>query len=219
MPSTEELIATLSGQLRPVRRLWPPLWRALGWSLLATTVIAALTLIRGLRADMQTELGDPAYYVQVTGAWLTGAAATLAAFNVSLPDRSRLWLLLPAPFVLLWLSGFAYGCLGDWISVPAGAPVIADSVRCLETIVMASLPLFLVLWLMLRRNRPLQSPVTAWIGGLAVAGFADTAHLLIHVVQASLLVLLINLLPVAAIILLSGAAGRRPLVSGAVGRA
>jgi hypothetical protein len=217
MPSTRELIAMLSGQLLPVKRLRPPLWRALGWIVLATAVITALVLIRGLRTDIQTELGDPAYYVQVVGAWLTGAAATLAAFNVSLPDRSRLWLLLPAPFMLLWLTGFAYGCLGDWIAIPTGAPVMADSVRCLETIVMAGLPLSMVLWLMLRRNKPLQPIGAAWIGGLAVAGFTDTAHLLIHVVQASLLVLLINLVPVALIVLLSGMVGQRHLESGTVG--
>jgi hypothetical protein len=217
MPSTKELIDTLSGQLLPVRRLRPPLWRALGWIVLATTVITALALIRGLRTDIQTELGAPAYYVQVVGAWLSGAAATLAAFNVSLPDRSRLWLLLPAPFMFLWLTGFAYGCLGDWIAIPTGAPVIADSVRCLETIVMASLPLSLVLWVTLRRNKPLRPAGTAWIGGVAVAGFADTAHLLIHTVQASLLVLLINLVPVALIVLLSGLVGQRHLESATVG--
>jgi hypothetical protein len=219
MASTEELIATLAGRLRPVRRLRPPLWRALGWILFATAVIAILVLIRGPRADMANALGDPAYWVQLAGAWLTGAAATLAAFNVSLPDRSRLWLLLPAPVLLLWLTGFAYGCLGDWIAIPAGAPVMAESLHCLETIVMASLPLSLMLWLMLRRQRPVQSSSAPWIGGLAIAGFADTAHLLIHVVQASLLVLLVNLIPVALIVLLSGVAGRRRLVSTAFGPA
>jgi len=218
MPSTNELISSLSDRLRPVRRLWPPTWRALGWILLATAAIGALTLIRGLRGDILTQLGDPAYRVQVAGAWLTGAGATFAAFNVSLPDRSRLWLLVPVPFGLLWLTGFAYGCLGDWIAIPAGALIIADSVRCLETIIMASVPLSLALWLMLRRNKPLQPAGIAWIGGLAIAGFADTAHLLIHVVQASLLVLLINLVPVAFIISVGGLFGQRRLASDAIGR-
>ncbi|HZT21188.1 MAG TPA: NrsF family protein [Dongiaceae bacterium] len=215
MGSTEELIATLGGELRPVRRLPPPALRAAGWIALATALIAVLALLRGLRADMTAQLADPAYWVQVAGAWMTGAAATLAAFNVSLPDRSRLWLLLPAPFALLWLWGFAYGCLGDWIAIPEGAPVMADSARCLETIVMASVPMSLVLWLMLRRNRPLRPEGTAWIGALAVAGFADTAHLLIHVVEASLLVLLVNLLPATVILLVGGLVGRRPLATGA----
>ena len=211
MRSTEDLIASLSTGLSPVRRLKPPLLRALAWILLATVVIALLVLLRGFRADIGPCLQDPAYLIQVAGAWLTGAAATLAAFEVSLPDRKRSWLLLPLPFAGLWLSGFAFGCLGDWIAIPAGAPIMADSIRCLETLIMASLPLGLVLWMMLRRARPLRASATAWVGALAVAGFADTAHLLIHVVQASSLVLVINLVPVAIILVIGGILGRRSL--------
>jgi hypothetical protein len=213
MTSTEELIASLAGRLQPVRRLRPPAVRAAGWILLATTLIALLVVLRGLRADIDIRLADPAYRVQLAGAWLTGAAATLAAFELSLPDRRCGWLLLPPPFAAFWLTGFAYGCLGDWIAIPAGAPVVQDSVRCLETIVMATLPLGLVLWLMLRRVRPLKPGETAWAGALAVAAFADTAHLLIHVVQASSLVLAVNLLPVTAIVLLGGFLGRRSLAA------
>jgi hypothetical protein len=211
MTSTEELIASLAKGLGPVHRLRPPLLRALAWIALATAVIAGLALLRGLRADIAKELGEAPYLIQLAGAWLTGAAATLAAFEISLPDRPRAWLVLPVPFAALWISGFAYGCLGDWIAIPAGAPVVADSVRCLETIVMASLPLGLVLWLMLRRARPLRGGQTAWAAGLAVAAFADTAHLLIHEVEASLLVLVVNLVPVTLIILLAGMAGPRRL--------
>jgi hypothetical protein len=211
MRSTDELIATLSTGLLPVRRLKPPALRALGWILLATAVIAILVLLRGFRTDIASCLRDPAYLVQVAGAWLTGAAATFAAFEISLPDRKRSWLVLPLPFVALWLSGFAFGCLGDWIAIPTGAPVMNDSVRCLETLIMASLPLGLVLWVMLRQARPLRPGATAWLGALAVAGFADTAHLLIHVVQASSLVLVINLMPVSIILLLGGILGRRSL--------
>jgi hypothetical protein len=97
------------------------------------------------------------------------------------------------------------------VAIPAGAPVVPDSIRCLETLIMASLPLGLVLWIMLRRARPLRPAATSWIGALAVAAFADTAHLLIHVVEASALVLVINLVPVTLILLLGGLFGRRSL--------
>ena len=211
MRSTEDLITELSAGLSPVSRLKPPFLRALGWILLATALIVVLAWLRGLRADIADRIQDPAYLVQLAGAWLTGVAATLAAFEVSLPDRRRSWLLLPLPFAGLWLTGFAYGCLADWIAIPAGAPVMADSVRCLETLIMASLPLGLVLWLMLRRSRPLRPSATAWVGALVVAAFADTAHLLIHVVQASSLVLVINLVPVTIILLVGGLLGRHSL--------
>lgn len=211
MQRTDDLIDTLSVGLRPVRRLAPPFLRALAWIVFATVVIVAIALWRGLRADIQEQLAQPAYWVQVIGAWLTGATATLAAFEISLPDRSRLWGALPLPAAALWLYGFAFGCLAHWIAIPTGAPVIEDSERCLTTIVVATIPLSLALWLMLRRSRPLRPAGTAWIAALAVAAFADVAHLLLHVVQASALVLVINLIPVGIILALGGLAGGRRL--------
>jgi hypothetical protein len=211
MTTTEDVIASLASELPPVRRLPPPLLRAALWVLLATALIALLAALRDLRADMDVMARDPAYWVQLAGAWLTGAAATLAAFEVSLPDRPRAWLLLPLPGAVLWLSGFAVGCLGHWIAIPPGAPIAHDSMRCLETIIMASVPMAVVLWLMLRRARPLRPSATALVAALAVAAFADTAHLLIHVVEASLLVLLVNLVPVALIVAGLSLFGRRGL--------
>ncbi len=208
MADTDSVIDSLARELRPVRRLRAPLLRAGGVVLLALVVIAALTAMRGMRHDFAERMDDPAYWVQLGGAFLTGALATLAAFEISLPDRSRLWALLPLPAVVLWLYGFAFGCLADWIAIPAGAPVVEESERCLTTIVMATIPLALALWMMLRRARPLHAAGTAWIAALAVAGFADTAHLLLHTVQASSLVLAINLVPAALIVAVGGLGGR-----------
>lgn len=211
MTTTDDFIESLAGDLVPVRRLRPPPLRAALWVALAAVLVAVLVLMRGVRADFFDEIRDPAYWVQLAGAWLTGATAILAAFEVSLPDRSRAWLLLPAPSAVLWLYGFAYGCLGHWIAIPAGAPIAHDSVRCVETIMMAGIPMALGLWLMLRRVRPLRPSGTAFVAAVAVAAVADTAHLLIHVVEASLLVLLVNLAPVTIIIVLGSLLGRRGL--------
>jgi hypothetical protein len=215
MASTDELIATLSGGLTPVGRLVRPGLRALGIVALASALIALLVFLRGLRADLEPRLAEPSYLLQLAGAWLTGAAATLAAFEISLPDRSRAWLLLPLPPLGLWLSGFGWACLVHWIEIPSGAPIAADSVRCLQTILLASLPLAFVLWRMLARARPLAPSPVAWAGALAVAAFADSAHLLIHVVQASALVLVINLLPATIIVGIGGFFGRHGLASAA----
>jgi hypothetical protein len=215
MASTEDLIESLAGGLKPVRRLRPPFVRAALVIVLGTLVIALLALARGLRDDFVARMGDADFLVAVGGAWLTGATATLAAFEVSLPDRSRLWAVLPIPAAALWLYGFAYGCLAHWIAIPTGAPIMPQSMQCLETIVMATIPLGLALWWMLGRARPLWSGGTAWVAALAVAGYADTAHLLLHVVNASALVLAINLVPVTLIVVAGGLGGRRGLRAGA----
>jgi hypothetical protein len=211
MSTTETLIEKLAGRLEPVRRLRKPWLRALLWIAFATLVIAVLVALRGFRADIAECLRDPGFLTPLAGAWLTGATAALTAFQISLPDRSRLWLLLPLPALALWVSGFAYGCLADWVAIPEGAPIAADSVRCLTTILVASAIMIALMLPMLRRTRTLRPNATAWAGILAVSGFADTAHLLIHVVDASLLVLVINLIPVALIVLLGGLAGRKAI--------
>jgi hypothetical protein len=213
MSTTDTLIEKLAGRLEPVRRLRKPWLRALLWIAFATLVIAVLVTLRGFRADIAECLRDPGYLIPLAGAWLTGVTAALTAFQISLPDRSRLWLLLPLPAVALWISGFAYGCLADWIAIPEGAPIAADSVRCLTTILVASAIMIALMLPMLRRTRTLRPNATAWAGILAVSGFADTAHLLIHVVDASLLVLVINLVPAALIVLLGGLAGRRAIAA------
>ena len=62
---------------------------------------------------------------------------------------------------------------------------------------------------MLRMVKTLRPNLTAWLGCLAVAGFADTAHLLVHTEQDSLIALTVNLVPCLAVIVLGGLAGRR----------
>ena len=148
MVSTDDLINSLSRELTPVHRLRPPMVRAVSWIALAVAVIVVLTLWRGVRADMNARIHDPAYWVQVVGALLTGVCATLAVFEISLPDRPGRWAILPVPAAIMWATGFAYGCLGHWIALAAGAPIVEESVRCVTTIVLATIPLGLVLWLM-----------------------------------------------------------------------
>ncbi|HEY1719709.1 MAG TPA: NrsF family protein [Magnetospirillaceae bacterium] len=208
MANTDDLIESLSAGAAPVRRLRSPGVRTFGVVVLAAIVILLLTWIRGLRADFDMMSHDPSFWIQLIGAWLTGITATRAVFEISLPDRSRLWAVLPIPALILWLSGFAVGCLAHWIVIPADAPVMEESKRCLTTIVSTTIPLALALWMMLRRTRPLRPGGTAWVAAIAVAGFADTAHLLLHTVEASALVLVINLIPCAVIVLLGGFGGR-----------
>jgi hypothetical protein len=209
MSDTDALIARLSERLEPVRPLRKPWLRAALWSAFATLVIAAMAILFGTRADILHALGEAKFVLAVCGAWLTGLTAAVATFEVSLPDRSPRWLWLPLPPVLLWSGGFAYGCLADWVEIPAGADIAQGSVDCLATILLTSAGLLIVLLPMLRKVKTLRPRLTAWLGCLAVAGFADTAHLLIDTDQASLLALTINLVPALVLVLAAGSAGRR----------
>jgi hypothetical protein len=208
MAATDRLIDTLSENLQPVKPLRKPVMRAALWSAFATLVIAVIAAIGGSRADLAHAMGEAHFLIPLAGSWLTGVTAALAAFEISLPDRSRRWLWLPVLPILLWGTGFAYSCLANWGDIPGSLALLPES-ACLVTILVASAALLVVLLPMLRRVKTLRPRLTAWLGCLAVAGFADTAHLLVHTEQDSLIALTVNIVPTALVVVLGGLAGRK----------
>jgi hypothetical protein len=208
MAATEQLIETLTANLQPVKPLRKPAVRAALWSAFATAVIAVIAAVGGSRADLALAVQEWTFLAPLAGSWLTGVTAAVAAFQVSLPDRSRRWLWLPVLPVLLWGTGFAYTCFVNWDDLPASLALLPES-ACFLTIVLTSACLIVVLLPMLRRVKTLRPGLTAWLGCLAVAGFADTAHLLVHVEQDSLLALTVNLVPALLLVVLGGLAGRK----------
>lgn len=208
MAATEQLIETLTSNLQPVKPLRKPWLRAVLWCDFATLVIAVIAAVGGSAADLAHAVKEAGFLIPLVGSWLTGVTAAFAAFHVSLPDRSRRWVWLPVLPILLWGTGFAVSCLTNWDNVLASLALLPES-ACLLTIVLTSAALIAVLLPMLRRMRTLRPRLTAWLGCLAVAGFADTAHLLVHTEQDSLLALTVNLVPAMVLVLLGGLAGRR----------
>jgi hypothetical protein len=208
MAATEQLIESLTQNLQPVQPLRKPGLRAALWSAFATAVIALVAAIGASGADLAHAFGEAHFLVPLVGSWLTGVTAALAAFTISLPDRSRRWLFLPVVPVLLWGTGFAYSCLTNPGDILDSLELLPES-ACLMTILVTSAGLMVVLLPMLRRVKTLRPRLTVWLGCLAVAGFADTAHLLVHTEQDSLLALTVNLAPALLIVLFGGLAGRR----------
>ena len=208
MVSTPNLIDALSADLKPVRRLRPPLLGAGTWLLSAAAVVAFLAMVRGTRSDLALLLQAPAFVAALAGSLLTGALAAAAAFELSLPDRSRLWLLLPAPALVLWLSTIGYGCLTDWVSLEPDGVRLGSTLECFATLVLVSLPPAAVLVAMLRRTAWLDPTPVATSGGLAVGGIAATAMSLLHDLDATVMVLVWTLGATALIITLGGLLGR-----------
>ena len=105
------LIGDLSADLKPVRRLWKPVIRAGIWSavVLGVAVYAYLT---GTALRLGTAATpDDFVLLGIAASTLTAVLAGLAAFELSLPDRSAAWALLPIPALLLWLAVTGIGCL------------------------------------------------------------------------------------------------------------
>lgn len=193
MTTTPDLIELLVANLTPVRRLRPPIVRAATWLALAAVIVALLATAQGLRPDIAARMQQSGFVMSLGGALLTGVLATIAAFMLSLPDRSRVWVLLPAPSLVFWLSTVGYQCLTDWISVQPGGITLGETARCFATLVLTSLPLSLALLLMLRYAAPLRPTPVILTGSLAVAAVTAVALSLFHGGDATLMILMWNL--------------------------
>jgi hypothetical protein len=209
MIATPDLIESLAANMKPVRRLRPPVTRAACWLLLAALVVALLAVSQGIRPDLAQRLHDPAFAAGMAGAALTGVLAAIAAFFVSLPDRSRLWLILPVPAVTIWLSNIGYQCLTQWISMAPNGVSLGETTRCLATLVLTSLPLSLAMLVMLRYAAPLRPTAVTFMGSLSVAAITATALSLFHTADATLMIIMFNVGTAAMFVGLGSLFGRR----------
>jgi hypothetical protein len=206
---TERLIDALVAGASPVRRLRPPLVRALSWLALAGAILVLLAIGHGVRSDLLEHLRQPVFVVSILAALATGVLAAIAAFMVSLPDRSQSWLLLPAPTLAVWIGTIGYGCLTDWVAIGADGVHLGETVRCFATLLLTSVPLAIALAVMLRHAALLRPVVATFMGALAVAAITSSALALLHDIDATTMILIWNLGTAAAIVALGGLLGSR----------
>ncbi|MBA2080000.1 hypothetical protein PCA_15990 [Rhodanobacter sp. PCA2] len=193
MMDTSDLLLSLATNVPPVKRLRPPMLRALGWLLLAAAIMGLMTLSHGVRPQFAEHMRDPVFAINMVSSLLTGILATVATFFVSLPDRSRRWLLLPAPPLIAWLSTIGYQCFAGWVPVPPGAITVEGASSCLATLVLTSLPLSLLMLVMLRYTATLRPTSIVLMGSLAVSAITATALSMFHPLDATAMILGWNL--------------------------
>ncbi len=211
MTATSELIDTLVAGAAPVRRLRPPLVRAALWLGGAGLLLGLVAIGHGVRTDVAERLREPAFVASLVAALATAVLAAVAAFAVSLPDRSRWWLVLPVPGLAVWLATIGYGCLAHWVAIGPDGTHIADALPCAAVVVFTSIPLAVVLAAMLRYAALLRAGAVALMGGLAVAAITSAALALLHAPDATAMILISNLGTAAAITGLAGVFGHRLL--------
>jgi hypothetical protein len=210
MIPTEDLINRLTEGAPAVRRLRPPLWRAGLWLLGVLCVAGALILTSGAFHVFAARSLTPGFDTEWAATLLTGACAVLAAFELSLPDRSRHWLWLPLPALLVWLGASGFGCYRSWLIVGADQSLeLGESAHCFVFILVASIPLAIALMLPLRRSRPLDPLPVLWCAGLAVAALSAAILQFFHPFNITVMDLAAHLAAIALVIVLIGALGRR----------
>jgi hypothetical protein len=209
MMSTDDLIDLLVADAIPVRRLRPPIARALCWLLFAALILALVAVGHGVRPDLMLKLRQPVFSISVAAALMTGVLGSMASFIASIPGRSRRWLLLPVPALTVWISTIGYGCLTDWVSIGPGGVSLGETARCFATLAVTGIPLSLAMLIMLRYVARLTPVPVAMTGSLAVAAMTAAALSLFHPLDATVMVLMWNFGFAAMLLVLSSLYGRR----------
>jgi hypothetical protein len=169
---TDGLIERLAAAAEPVRRLRPPVLRAGLWLAAVTAALAAAIALFADVTIFARRAADAKLALELAGTALTGILAVIAAFELSLPDRSARWALLPLPALGLWIASSGYSCWRHWISIGPEGWEIGESWHCFRFILGVSLPLAVSLMVLLRRARPLAPIRVAAVGALGVAAIA-----------------------------------------------
>lgn len=209
MSDLDRTINYLTADLRPVRRLAPPLLRASAWLALVGALGAAFATVVASHEDLARLVQVPDLLLSTAGALLTAVLAAVAAFQLSVPGGGRGWALLPLPGTLLWLGASGWGCLREAVDgMGHGTPG-----ECLRFIVLLSVPLSVLLVGALRQACPLRPGLVAAMGGLAVAAAAATLLPLFHPHDAGAADFAAHLAAVGLVVLANRAVAGRLLAS------
>lgn len=206
---TRDLINALVTEAKPVRVLRHPLLRAAGWLVGGFVLVGLLALHHGLRPDLADQAARLGFTLGICAALLTSALAAGGCLMASLPDRSRAWLLAPLPALAVWLSTVGYGCLTDWVRFDPNGFRVGEAVRCFATVLLVSVPLSIGLLALLRHAARLRPGAMTLTAGLAVAGLTSAALMLLHPLNATVMVLAWNLGAAALVVGAESMVGHR----------
>ena len=207
----DRLIDALVADLRPARPLLPPALRTLIWLMLVAAVAIGLAMFADVAAMGRRIGAIPDMWLAVLGSIATMATAAFAAFELSLPDRSRAWALLPLPAAALWVGASGLGCMRAYVLPGTHVAGFGETQDCLLFIIGLSVPLSAALIVMLRRAYSLAPPLTAAMAGLASAAAAATLLNFFHPFDAAAADLALHAVAVLIVVAAARAVGSRTL--------
>jgi hypothetical protein len=198
--STDQLVEMLARNVVPVRRLKPPMIRA---ALCLGTIALLGAFVIFIFADLRvfaTRARHAELDVELLGTFTTGCLAVIAAFQLSLPDRSLRWAFLPLPTLALWLGGSGAGCYRQWLIDRNGAWKLGESGHCFLFILGVGLPLGAALLLALRQARPIAPLRVAIMGGLGASSLAAFLLQFFHPFDVTMMDLTIHAVAVTLVV-------------------
>lgn len=214
---TDKLIACLTEDADPVRRLPSPWIRTALWFAIAIPYVAAIVMMMAPRDDLALKASDLRFLLEQVAALCTAIGAAVAAFQSIVPGYDRRFLLLPLVPLTVWLASLGQGCVQTWLRGGALAGFTSDFI-CIPAIALVGTVPAVAMVLMLRKGAPLWPHASAALGGLAAAGLGNFGLRLFHSQDASLMVLVWQMGTVFMLTILCGWAGRlfldwRPVIA------
>ena len=186
---TEDLIASLTADLRPVRRVRRAIVASVVWLTAAAAAVCLAVLYFGLREDIAQRFAAGVDLPQLLAAVATSVLATYAAFQLALPDRDWRWSLLPLPAIAVWLATLGWGWVQDVLAAGPDALRLTTSFQCIAFISGLGLPLTVgMLWLSRHAALFRPGPVAA-LSGLAAASLASAGLSCVHYLNAAAMTL------------------------------
>lgn len=174
-PSTDDLIASLTADVPPVRRIWSTGRRLAAWTGALALILALAVVAIGVRADLPVRLGDASFVVQLLALLAVSLTSAALALRASVPGEEPP-VRLGAVLMLVATAGLALAYGRDPATGARGSDFVAAGWPCaVATVLIAALPLVLLAGA-LRRAAPLVPKVAGLLAGGA-AFFAAAAAL------------------------------------------
>ena len=172
LPTSEQLINRLAGQLRPVRRLWPPSLRFVVIGLLQLVVLGVAGFALGIRDDVASMLHGDRLVVELASILALATACAVMALLIAIPGRE------PARRVAIGAMGVAVlGLAISFATFPAGdsTDFVGMGWPCAaRTLAVAAVP-WIVLVLAVRRGATLFPALAGMLTGTASLLFASAS--------------------------------------------
>ncbi len=144
MSNSEELISSLSSDLKKVDAMPHPLKRAITILLIAATYMAVAVFALGMRSDIEVKIHDNIFVFEMAYIFITALSAAICSSWLCVPDvRGAKWI-LATPIVLL-----SFGVMWSFIHFDIDIHKIThiEMHHChIKSIIFGTVPIFAILF-------------------------------------------------------------------------
>lgn len=186
---TDELVGSLAGDVRPVRRLSSPPVRLLVWLGLSLPWIAFIVWYRGPRVDIALKIGEGGWLFEQSLALATALAAGLAALCASIPGRPVWERVLPLLPLGLWIAITVDGSIRSVMADGTWSSLVEVDWVCLPNIASLGVVPAVAMIALIRRGAPVSPYTTIGYAALAATALAEFGLRFFHAEDASLMIL------------------------------